>query len=586
MGPRALREVPAQAVAATLVARDVDHELQVRELDPQGRRRGAQAGAIVGVDVDLAQDGVEDVLELLLGQTVGGHPLTLNLRSTLPLAAYCGLDLAELVPDVPSALRHLVEQLDGAIAVPAAEPAVASKVRSIAERSASDGFSGTVSFMCPAYPARRPYARAVPHLPRPSTPYAPDVLLPGDPGRALALAQQLLTEPKMSNHARGLWGYTGRRPRDARSASSRRAWAGRAPRSSSHELAELGVRRAIRVGTCGALDPGLGHGELVVARRRPGRGRGKPRPGAGEAAEPDPELTARLAAGCRGGAAPARIVTTDLFYDGDPTDGPPRARRCLAQARGSRGRDGGGDALHARPPARRRRGLRAGGVATRSRTASAAGSATRIWRRRPSGWARWRRARRLNPDSRLRVARSLALPSELGDLAGELVERVLDRLEPLGDRPQPPGQAVDVVAGRQVQVADRLAPACEARSRAPNATWSAWFIHGLSTRNWASSPSAPSPREEIRSLMPSPPLSSISFTHGTATDGPRAGFFDYAWSTHIVYRFGQRMVPGVFGVRTTVPRCKGLGESVASAVPAGAGRSRPADPQGFAGRIG
>jgi purine-nucleoside phosphorylase len=52
----------------------------------------------------------------------------------------------------------------------------------------------------------------VPHHLRPSTPYAPDALLPGDPGRALALAQQLLTEPKMSNHARGLWGYSGETP--------------------------------------------------------------------------------------------------------------------------------------------------------------------------------------------------------------------------------------------------------------------------------------------------------------------------------------------------------------------------------------
>jgi len=31
------------------------------------------------------------------------------------------------------------------------------------------------------------------------------VLLPGDPGRALALAQELLLEPRMFNHHRGLW---------------------------------------------------------------------------------------------------------------------------------------------------------------------------------------------------------------------------------------------------------------------------------------------------------------------------------------------------------------------------------------------
>ena len=46
------------------------------------------------------------------------------------------------------------------------------------------------------------------HL-RPTASLAERVLLPGDPGRALALAQLLLNEPRMFNHHRGLWGYTG-----------------------------------------------------------------------------------------------------------------------------------------------------------------------------------------------------------------------------------------------------------------------------------------------------------------------------------------------------------------------------------------
>src|SRR5262249_22646816 len=101
------------------------------------------------------------------------------------------------------------------------------------------------------------------HL-RPSTGYAEDALLPGDPGRALALAQQLLTEPKMSNHARGLWGYTGETA-DGRPLSIQATGIG-GPSAAIvlTELAELGVKRAIRVGTCGALDPALAHGDLVV----------------------------------------------------------------------------------------------------------------------------------------------------------------------------------------------------------------------------------------------------------------------------------------------------------------------------------
>ena len=47
------------------------------------------------------------------------------------------------------------------------------------------------------------------HL-HPTAELAERVLLPGDPGRALRLAQELLEAPRMFNHHRGLWGYTGR----------------------------------------------------------------------------------------------------------------------------------------------------------------------------------------------------------------------------------------------------------------------------------------------------------------------------------------------------------------------------------------
>ena len=83
---------------------------------------------------------------------------------------------------------------------------------------------------------RRPLYRARPcrssidvrpiHL-RPATELAERVLLPGDPHRALAVAQDLLEQPLMFNHARGLWGYTGtRRRRRAAVDPVHRAWAG------------------------------------------------------------------------------------------------------------------------------------------------------------------------------------------------------------------------------------------------------------------------------------------------------------------------------------------------------------------------
>jgi uridine phosphorylase len=160
----------------------------------------------------------------------------------------------------------------------------------------------------------------MPHHLRPSTAYAEDALLPGDPGRALALAQQLLSEPRMSNHARGLWGYTGETPGGRPLSIQSTGMGGPSAAIVLHELAELGVRRAIRVGTCGGLDADLGHGDLLVAGEALAEDGASRSLGAGEIALPDAGLTRRLAAALPGGRGPARIVTTDLFYDAAASD--------------------------------------------------------------------------------------------------------------------------------------------------------------------------------------------------------------------------------------------------------------------------
>ncbi|HKH41418.1 MAG TPA: hypothetical protein VKA41_06140 [Solirubrobacterales bacterium] len=173
------------------------------------------------------------------------------------------------------------------------------------------------------------------HL-RPSTEYAEDALLPGDPGRALSLAQQLLTEPRMSNHARGLWGYTGVTPAGRPLSVQSTGMGGPSAAIVLQELAELGVRRAIRVGTCGALDVGLAHGDLLVAGDALAEDGASRALGAGEIAEPDPELTDRLAGALPGAPEAVRIVTTDLFYDSSEGDaGPPRRRADAWQRSGA-----------------------------------------------------------------------------------------------------------------------------------------------------------------------------------------------------------------------------------------------------------
>jgi uridine phosphorylase len=131
---------------------------------------------------------------------------------------------------------------------------------------------------------------------RPTAPLAADAILVGDPGRALLLAQELLEQPKMSNHARGLWGYSGRTPAGDRLTIQATGIGGPSAALVLGDLAELGVRRAIRVGSCaGGREVRLG--DLLVVSEALAEGGSASAHGlaAGAAARPDPDLTRRLA---------------------------------------------------------------------------------------------------------------------------------------------------------------------------------------------------------------------------------------------------------------------------------------------------
>src|SRR5213080_356896 len=92
---------------------------------------------------------------------------------------------------------------------------------------------------------------------QPTAPLAKRVLLPGDPGRALLLAQSLLEEPKMFNHHRGLWGYSGTATDGELLTIQSTGMGGPSAAIVISELADLGAELLLRVGTCGALDPSL-----------------------------------------------------------------------------------------------------------------------------------------------------------------------------------------------------------------------------------------------------------------------------------------------------------------------------------------
>lgn len=149
---------------------------------------------------------------------------------------------------------------------------------------------------------------------RPTAPIAADAVLVGDPGRALMLAQALLEEPKMSNHARGLWGYTGRTPAGDELTIQATGMGGPSAALVLSDLAELGLRRAIRVGTCTALDPDLGPGELLaISEAHAWSGPGGR---AGEQVFPDPALAAELRRELGVGAREAKVASLDAPHAG------------------------------------------------------------------------------------------------------------------------------------------------------------------------------------------------------------------------------------------------------------------------------
>jgi uridine phosphorylase len=150
------------------------------------------------------------------------------------------------------------------------------------------------------------------HL-KPAAELAPRVLLPGDPHRALAVAQALLRQPKMFNHHRGLWGYTGA-ARDGEPLSVQSTGMG-GPSAAIviEELIALGARTFVRIGTCGALDRELAIGDVVAVERALAEDGASTALGARGEVLPDPELTRELREACDGRAVTA--VSSDLFYD-------------------------------------------------------------------------------------------------------------------------------------------------------------------------------------------------------------------------------------------------------------------------------
>jgi purine-nucleoside phosphorylase len=155
--------------------------------------------------------------------------------------------------------------------------------------------------------------------------YAPLVLMPGDPNRAKLVAGMLdggLENARLVNDNRLLLGYTGTFQGVPVSVQT----SGMGTPSFSivmEELLMLGVRRFIRIGTCGGVAPGLRTGDVVVATAAvPADGatrtylRGDP-----FAPAADFELTRLLVDSARArGIEPnvGVVQSVDVFYNSEP----------------------------------------------------------------------------------------------------------------------------------------------------------------------------------------------------------------------------------------------------------------------------
>jgi DeoD family purine-nucleoside phosphorylase len=146
----------------------------------------------------------------------------------------------------------------------------------------------------------------------PTAELAPRILLPGDPGRALLLAQTLLSQPLMFNHNRGLWGYTGEAADGNPLTIQSSGMGGPSAAIVVEELVDLGAERVLRIGTCGALAEGIELGELIAVREALACDGASRALGAAERIAGDAEITAALE-----GDHAGPVVSTDLFYEPD-----------------------------------------------------------------------------------------------------------------------------------------------------------------------------------------------------------------------------------------------------------------------------
>ncbi len=123
-----------------------------------------------------------------------------------------------------------------------------------------------------------------------------------------------MAAPKMFNHHRGLWGYTGEAADGRPLTVQATGMGGPSAAIVVQELIDMGAHTLIRIGTCGALVPELALGDtLTVTAVIPADGASAAL-GAERRLLPDASLTEALLVAAPS-SRPGTVVSSDLFYD-------------------------------------------------------------------------------------------------------------------------------------------------------------------------------------------------------------------------------------------------------------------------------
>jgi purine-nucleoside phosphorylase len=104
-----------------------------------------------------------------------------------------------------------------------------------------------------------------PHISAQPGDFADLCLLPGDPLRARYIAQQYLESPSLVTAVRNMEGYTGTHQGRRVSVMGTGMGIPSASIYATELIREYGVTTLIRLGSCGAVQPGLGMRDLVIA---------------------------------------------------------------------------------------------------------------------------------------------------------------------------------------------------------------------------------------------------------------------------------------------------------------------------------